>query len=557
MPDGPQRVVVAAPNWLGDAVMALPALRALRAWCARRAPRRGGAAGRGAALRDGARASTRSSRLNPRAPVTRPAAWRQDAATLAAGRFDLALLLPNSFVSAWTASRAAIPERWGYATDGRGPLLTRRVRRPRGLLHQADYYLALTGALGLPAVARAGVAYRCRRRPARRAVGAARRRRGAQGSWCWRPARPTAAPSSGRRTASPRWRSRCGAIADWRRCSSAPARDAAASAELRDALRSRAGGRPALAAMVDLVGRTDLADAGRRARAGPRRRRQRLGRDAPGRRGRRAGRGDLRRHQRAPHGAAGGAPRRPAAAPGHPRRVVPAVSAAGVPDRAPVHARRIGRAGGRRSSHDEQGSQPHDVGRTAAGHLPRSRRHDDRGRRLPLRAVTAHALSLGHRRRAPVQPRRLRRGRRDQPGRHRPRHDPPGVRRRAARRDRRAAGARRRARRRLVPLPAPSRRRSSTRCASTAGAASPSPGWCSTPSPTSTSIRRGRGSSATSGSTCSSASRSALAASSCAPAGAASRRTRGPTGQTVHAICDTLAGAAAVVLAADASPAGA
>ncbi|MEZ5290856.1 MAG: lipopolysaccharide heptosyltransferase II [Vicinamibacterales bacterium] len=149
MSDAVARAVVVAPNWLGDAVMALPALQSLRA----RHP--------GAHLAVAARPSVQALfamvpgvdgvvALGPRPPLTRPGRWRDDAARLADGAFDLALLLPNSFLSAWTAARARIPERWGYAADFRRPWLTRAVGRPRGLPHQADYYLRLTTALGLP-----------------------------------------------------------------------------------------------------------------------------------------------------------------------------------------------------------------------------------------------------------------------------------------------------------------------------------------------------------------------------------------------------------------------
>ncbi|MGE0813612.1 MAG: lipopolysaccharide heptosyltransferase II [Vicinamibacterales bacterium] len=149
MSDRVARAVVLAPNWLGDAVMALPALQALRL----RHP--------DAHLAVAARPSVQALfamvpivddvvPLGPRPALTRAAAWRADAARLADGAFDLALLLPNSFLSAWTAARARIPERWGYAADFRRPWLTRAVRRPRGLPHQADYYLGLTAALGLP-----------------------------------------------------------------------------------------------------------------------------------------------------------------------------------------------------------------------------------------------------------------------------------------------------------------------------------------------------------------------------------------------------------------------
>jgi heptosyltransferase-2 len=75
--------------------------------------------------------------------------WRRDAAALGAGRFDTALLLPNSFASALIANKAAIPERWGLATDMRGRLLTRAAPKPRAADSQAAYYQALVAAFGI------------------------------------------------------------------------------------------------------------------------------------------------------------------------------------------------------------------------------------------------------------------------------------------------------------------------------------------------------------------------------------------------------------------------
>lgn len=69
---------------------------------------------------------------------------------LAAAGFDAALLLPNSFRAAWTARRAGIPERWGYAANLRGWLLTRAIRRPaRRHVHQSEYYAELVRGLGI------------------------------------------------------------------------------------------------------------------------------------------------------------------------------------------------------------------------------------------------------------------------------------------------------------------------------------------------------------------------------------------------------------------------
>src|SRR5688572_15483965 len=63
--------------------------------------------------------------------------------------FDVALLLPNSFQSALTAWRAGVPERWGYRTDWRGPLLTQAIDPP-SCVHQVEYYQRLVSALGFP-----------------------------------------------------------------------------------------------------------------------------------------------------------------------------------------------------------------------------------------------------------------------------------------------------------------------------------------------------------------------------------------------------------------------
>ena len=67
--------------------------------------------------------------------------------------------------------RAGIPERWGYRSDWRAPLLTRAVERPRRG-HQADYYQRLVASLGfangpqrpqltVPALVRSAAAAMC------------------------------------------------------------------------------------------------------------------------------------------------------------------------------------------------------------------------------------------------------------------------------------------------------------------------------------------------------------------------------------------------------------
>jgi heptosyltransferase-2 len=135
-----KRLVILAPNWLGDAVMALPAIADIR----RSNP--------GTALAVAARPAVAPLfRLVPGVDdiVTLARGWRPAASQLSAGRFDTAILLPNSFQSALAVRQAGIAERWGYRTDWRRPLLTRAVYPPSGL-HQAEYYQQLAHALGFP-----------------------------------------------------------------------------------------------------------------------------------------------------------------------------------------------------------------------------------------------------------------------------------------------------------------------------------------------------------------------------------------------------------------------
>jgi heptosyltransferase-2 len=135
-----ERLLVRAPNWIGDLVLSLPALRDLR----RDFP----------AARLTVLARPWVAGLYEAVPdVDAVEQSRGEAADagLLRGRFDAALLLPNSFGTALAAWRAGIPERWGYSTDGRGLLLTRRCRVPASVRgrSQVYYYRAMLEGLGL------------------------------------------------------------------------------------------------------------------------------------------------------------------------------------------------------------------------------------------------------------------------------------------------------------------------------------------------------------------------------------------------------------------------
>ena len=104
----PRRLVVLAPNWLGDAVMALPLLSDLeRAWPDTHiavAARRGVAP-----LFSMAPSVDEVVTLESRSGRDAWRAWPADARLLRDGQFDAALLLPNSFVAALIASLLPSP----------------------------------------------------------------------------------------------------------------------------------------------------------------------------------------------------------------------------------------------------------------------------------------------------------------------------------------------------------------------------------------------------------------------------------------------------------------
>lgn len=139
-----ERVVIRPPNWLGDAVMALPAMTALR----RHFP---SAHLSIAAVPSVAAIFREDTDAAPDRVIELPSGTSAAVAVLEGEGFDLGVLFPNSLRSAWQFRRARIRERWGYPTSGRGLLLTRcsRPSRRTGVVHQADYYRDLVSGLGI------------------------------------------------------------------------------------------------------------------------------------------------------------------------------------------------------------------------------------------------------------------------------------------------------------------------------------------------------------------------------------------------------------------------
>jgi heptosyltransferase-2 len=147
-----RRLVVRAPNWLGDAVLSLGALRDVR----RNFPE--------ARLEVLARPSLAElyGAVAEVDGVREAAGFRAEVASLR-GAFDAALVFPNSFGSALAAWTAGVPERWGYATDARAGLLTRRPRVPRAVRGESQvyYYRAMLAGCGLSVSALPDVTLRC------------------------------------------------------------------------------------------------------------------------------------------------------------------------------------------------------------------------------------------------------------------------------------------------------------------------------------------------------------------------------------------------------------
>jgi len=144
-----RRLLVRAPNWIGDAVMCEPALRGLRACFP------------SASVTLLAKSSVAELFLaypgldrvliyeDKGAHEGLSGKWAL-AKLLRQHRFDLAVLFQNAFEAAFLAWLAGIPRRYGYATDGRAFFLTDPVAVPdrRTLTHQVAYYWNLLKPLG-------------------------------------------------------------------------------------------------------------------------------------------------------------------------------------------------------------------------------------------------------------------------------------------------------------------------------------------------------------------------------------------------------------------------
>jgi heptosyltransferase-2 len=144
------KILVRANNWVGDAVMAIPALQAIRA----RWPQAEVSVLARPWVADLYNGQGYVDRLIPYERAGRHQGfWGRErlAAELRREKFDVAVLFQNAFDAAWLAWRAGIHQRIGYARDGRSLLLTRAVPVPgKGEIpaHESYYYLELLRRAG-------------------------------------------------------------------------------------------------------------------------------------------------------------------------------------------------------------------------------------------------------------------------------------------------------------------------------------------------------------------------------------------------------------------------
>ncbi|MBS3820738.1 MAG: hypothetical protein GVY16_09935 [Planctomycetes bacterium] len=147
-----QTILVALPNWVGDAVMATPALRALRAHYRDALITLLGRPAILQVLGDDPRLADATMETHKGGLLS---TWRT-AREIRRGRFDLAVLLPNSFRSGLLAWLGRAKRRAGYARDGRGWMLTDGIAPPRNAAGKLrpyparDYYIDLVATLGAP-----------------------------------------------------------------------------------------------------------------------------------------------------------------------------------------------------------------------------------------------------------------------------------------------------------------------------------------------------------------------------------------------------------------------
>lgn len=139
----PRKILIRGPNWVGDCVLSIPAMKAVRTGFPQAEITllvRPWVAGlfRSVPFIDHLWTEPRPTSLSE---------WSRITTEIRRRHFDLALLLPNSFESALMVFLGRVPQRIGYTTDGRRLLLTNPVQPRLNGRHQVYYYLDLAATL--------------------------------------------------------------------------------------------------------------------------------------------------------------------------------------------------------------------------------------------------------------------------------------------------------------------------------------------------------------------------------------------------------------------------
>ena len=133
------RILVRGTNWIGDAVMTTPAIRKLRALFPEAAM----------TLLTPEWAEGIFSSTGLFNDIVTTDSRLAEVRELRRRGFDLAIVFPNSFKTALVARLAGAKQRFGYASDRRGFLLTDAVATPewKNTRHEVYYYLNLVDAI--------------------------------------------------------------------------------------------------------------------------------------------------------------------------------------------------------------------------------------------------------------------------------------------------------------------------------------------------------------------------------------------------------------------------
>ncbi len=143
-PETVREILVRGPNWVGDNIFAVPAVQRLK----REFPsaRLTVLAAKGLApIWELVEGVDEVLPFDLRGGFKDLGGKRELIRRLKRRDFDLAVIFPRSFESAFWIRLAGIPRRWGYAEEGRSFLLTRRARSERGYRRtpRIDYYYRL------------------------------------------------------------------------------------------------------------------------------------------------------------------------------------------------------------------------------------------------------------------------------------------------------------------------------------------------------------------------------------------------------------------------------